>query len=111
MPNDKKPEPILLLSDARGIYIPHDFGQIIDRARVSGISRDDWSVLDLGPNPESDDYWEVWNDVLNDATVVDDRGHEYTLHQDGDLWLIPRGMEWNGKSGCFAWPEEESACS
>jgi hypothetical protein len=28
------------------------------------------------------------------------------LYQDGDLWLIPEGMQWNDETGFFEWPEE-----
>jgi len=110
-----KPEPLLWLSDARGVYIPHDFARsFVDRDKhVSGVSRDDWSILDLGPNQESNDvYWETWDDVLNDAIVTDEHGTKYRLHQDGDLWLIPDGMQWNEDSDCYQWPEaEDESCS
>jgi hypothetical protein len=29
-----------------------------------------------------------------------------TLHQDGDLWLIPVGMEWSDEQDAYVWPED-----
>ena len=47
-----------------------------------------------------------WDQVLTNATVVDNNGHTYTLHQDGDLWLIPDGMVWTDDDK-FIWPEDK----
>jgi hypothetical protein len=38
--------------------------------------------------------------------VVDRAGNKYTLHQDGDLWFIPVGMEWDDVEG-WIWPSNE----
>lgn len=99
------PEPELWLSDARGQYIPRDFAQSFkDRdAAVSGVLDESWAILEAGP--EHEHYWETWDDVCNDAIVTLD-GDEYFLHQDGDLWLIPDGMEWSEKGACWVWPQE-----
>lgn len=99
-----KPEPLLWLSDARGIYIPRDFAASFkDRSKsVSGVSAEDWSILDAGPDHEH--YWEAWDDVLRDACVTDDDGIRFHVYQEGDLWLIPDGMEYDDDSGQFIWP-------
>ena len=54
-----KPEPLLWLSDARGIYIPRDFASsFADRAKsVSGVTDEDWAILEEGP--DHDWYWEA----------------------------------------------------
>lgn len=77
----------LLLSDARGIYIPRDFyksfdlnGWNINSGEVNGIE-------DLS-NPENTYYWDTWDMVLTNAFFIDKDGNKWTLHQDGDLWAI-----------------------
>ena len=105
----KKPELLLWLSDSRGVYIPRDFAQSfndLDRAKnVTGVLNEDWRILEEGPEHEF--YWETWDDVLSNAVVLDNDGVRYTLHHDGDLWLIPEGMEWSDKVEHFVWPEED----
>jgi hypothetical protein len=103
----RKPEPLLWLNDARGVYIPRDFAtSFADRAKtVAGVSGDDWEILEAGPEHEL--YWDTWNDVEQNAVVTDDKGHKFRIHQDGDCWLIPEGMEWSDEDG-FVWPEDET---
>lgn len=98
-------EPLLWLNDARGVYIPRDFATCFtDRAaNVSGVSDEDWSILEAGPDHKL--YWDTWDDVLNNAKVTDANGVKFTLHQDGDLWLIPDGMEWSEDDQTFVWPD------
>ena len=104
-----KPEMKLWLSDTRGRYIPRDFARSFsDRANsVHGVSDAEWKVLEDGPDVEDDDvseYWEVWDDVLRDAVVSILGEGTFTLHQDGDLWLVPDGMEWDDAFDTFVWP-------
>lgn len=98
---------MLWLSDARGIYIPRDFAQSFENRdkHVSGVSEQDWGILEYGPNHEH--YWDTWQNVCDNATVTDTKGNKYSLHQEGDLWLIPEGMEWDDETENFVWPEEE----
>lgn len=100
-----KPEPMLWLSDARGVYIPRDFAKcFVDRDKaVQGVKADDWAILEAGPDHEH--YWDVWTDVLDNATVTDGTT-VCRLHQDGDLWLIPVGMDWDEETNFFVWPDE-----
>lgn len=102
-----KPEPMLWLSDSRGIYIPHAFAaSFSDRAKhVSGVSDEDWTILEAGP--EHDQYWDAWQDALESARVTNDDGVIFTLYQDGDCWLIPLGMRWDDEGDFFVWPKEE----
>lgn len=97
---------LLWLSDARGIYIPQKFAESFsERAKhVSGVTDEQWGVLEQGPDHES--YWDVWQEVCDSAVVTDNEGHKFTIRQDGDCWLVPVGMEWNDEQGTFMWPED-----
>lgn len=101
-----RPEPLLWLSDARGIYIPRDFATSFrDRAKhVAGVTDEDWEILESGPDHEW--YWETWSDVCDNALITDDKGVKYTVYQDGDCWLIPDGMIWDDETGFFVWDDE-----
>lgn len=74
----------LLLSDARGIYIPRDF--------VEGFDMQQWHIepkfIEFLSCPDNDFYWDYWEDVLNNAFLIDDNGHKWCLWQDGDLLAI-----------------------
>lgn len=100
----KRPHMLLWLDGNRGIYIPQHFAESFkDRVKsVTGVSDEDWKVLESGPDHEW--YWEAWNSVCDHAVVTDDDGVKYRVHQDGDCWLIPEGMEYNEKTDAFEWP-------
>ena len=78
----------LLLSDARGIYIPRDFVDGFDLDKW-GLDPDSWEVQTClkGPSYENDDYWEAWASILDKAEFKE-AGHTWRLNQDGDLWSI-----------------------
>lgn len=88
-------EPILWLSDARGVYIPRDFAtSFADRDKtVSGVDAETWQILESGP--DHDEYWDAWEVVLNDATVTDEKGAKFFVYQDGDCWLVPDNLVWD----------------
>lgn len=79
---------VLILSDARGIYIPRDFvcddyNEIdVDHCEAWGIKLEDAAILQ---NPDNDGYWDAWNNVLSYAEY-NHNGDIYRLMQDGDLW-------------------------
>ena len=99
-----KPQPVLYLDSARGIYIPRDFAQSFTKTKyISGVSNTDLEILEEGPNGAL--YWDVWTDVLNNAIITGDDGIPYFLSQDNDLWLIPAGMEWSDETDFFVWPQ------
>jgi hypothetical protein len=101
-----KPEPMLYLSDSRGIYIPQHFVQQTRADCITGLKEGDRMILETGPEHEW--YWEAWEVALNNVRVTDPAtGTVYSLHQDGDLFLVPEGMEWDDRAGFF-WPEEET---
>ena len=74
----------LLLSDARGIYIPRDFVKNFDLTEWQGIPED--AVKDC-ENPENEYYWDSWEMILNNARYTDKNGNVWRLMQDGDLWV------------------------
>ena len=82
---------ILILSDARGQYIPRDFvtdnwNEIaLDHCAAWNVKLSDAEILQ---NPDHDLYWETWDDVLNYAEFKAENGDVYRLYQDGDLWGI-----------------------
>lgn len=82
---------IHMLDSARGVYIPRDFAQIIKRDCVKGVRPDVLDFLAKDQSPEHDFYWDYWHDVLDNARIISG-GIEYTLHHDGDLWLVNYDM-------------------
>lgn len=100
-----KPEPLLYLSERRGHYIPRDFAADTKRECIAGVSADDLDYLAAGPDGEH--YWDVWTKVEDNATVTDPQsGTVYTLYQNGDLWLVPVGMDWSEELEFFVWPSD-----
>ena len=97
------------LSDARGIYLPRDFARIVHRHMITGVSDENWAILEAGPDHEW--YWEAWDEVCQGAVLTTPEGVRYTLYQDGDLFMIPIGMEWSDNHsdaplGGYVWPDE-----
>lgn len=90
----------LFLSDTRGVYIPRDFAQCVHREQVIGVSPEDWEVLEAGPDHEW--YWETWQSVCDNAVITSkESGTVYTLDQNGDLWIIERGAEYNEQEDTY----------
>ena len=86
-------EPILILSDRHGVYIPQLFCEDIDEAwcKESGVNYEDVLICQEGPDHEW--YWEAWQTVLDNANRTDKHGTKWMLYQDGDLWEYPEGYE------------------
>ncbi|CAM6055344.1 unnamed protein product [Sphagnum tenellum] len=77
----------------------------MNREFITGVSTEDWAILEEGPDNEL--YWETWFDTLDRAKVkYYATGTVYTFYQDGDLFAIPDGMQWDDNEGFFAWPDE-----
>ncbi len=75
----------LLLDGNRGIYLPVGFIEYVwdnDRDSWHGIDEDTAEIVRDGP--EHPDYWECWEEILNNATWC---GH-WRLEHDDDLFLI-----------------------
>jgi hypothetical protein len=105
-----KPEMTLILSDARGMYLPRDFTNTVARERVTGVTDEDWATLAAGPeNTDYDhrDYWDAWQEVEQNARVTDDNGNTYFIWNDSDCWLVPTGWEWSDEEDTFVEPKEE----
>lgn len=97
-------EPILYLSDSRGVYIPRDFAAETRPECIKGARPEDLAILADGPDSEW--YWDAWAAICDNATVTDhDTGVTYTLHQDGDLWLLPPGWSVDD-TGAFCAPTD-----
>ena len=101
---------MLLLSDARGIYIPRDFVtgfkiMVKDEIPESDVLSDVTNLYPFDSNfqawqgvelqnvltcidAENDYYWDAWHDILDNAFWIDSNGIKWTLHQDGNLWAI-----------------------
>lgn len=88
---------VLILSDARGTYIPRDF-LADDYNEIAHEHCAKWELTEENKehwidatNPDSEFYWESWDWILSNAKFKDESGKVYTLHQDGDLW----GVAWD----------------
>ena len=85
----KYPDDItLFLDDARGIYLPRDFAESINREYI--INREKWeNDLDFLARsaPESNFFWDTWQDVLDGLKVKIGR-RTYFFYQDGPVWMI-----------------------
>ena len=85
----------LILSDARGIYIPRDFVTeahsddiAVEHCAAWGLDDDNREWWNSCTDPEADFYWEGWEWILANAKFTDCEGNIYTLYQEGDLWAI-----------------------
>lgn len=77
----------------RGIYIPKNFAEDIDRECVEGVTDEQYEILESGPEHEW--YWEAWHEVLDSAVLTKRSTRErYTLYQDDDLWIVPENAVW-----------------
>jgi len=86
-------EPEILLSDARGIYIPRDFAEILEGGKIEHtLSEEDLEIL---MDPEHDEYWTVWDEVLYSGRYsfkIIETDQEIEFYQEGDLWVLPAGF-------------------
>lgn len=84
----------LILSDARGIYIPRDFvcdenNEIaVEHCAAWGLTEANKTHWEDAANPESEYYWDAWQWILDHASYKDEQGNIYRLNQDGDLWAL-----------------------
>jgi len=111
MQMDKRPEPIIIILDSYGIYIPQIFAMCYfvsgNRSTVAGVDDETISILKTGPTHA--DYWGAWEDVETNAVLTDAKGVSYNVFQDGDCWLIPVGMVWDHPTCSWFWPEKETS--
>ena len=78
-----------IVNSGFGIYIPNVF---IERCydTWNGITEDDKRDLS---NPENENYWEAWDDVLRNAYWRDENGFKWTLWENDDLFMIREDFE------------------
>ena len=73
---------VIYADSARGIYIPQHFAESYNSEQWQAIAQSDLDILLSGP--ECENYWDVWDEVLNNAETVCGG----TLWQDDDLWIV-----------------------
>jgi hypothetical protein len=85
-----------IVDGAAGIYVPQEFAESTD-PRVWHVDPADHAVLAKGPPfgaaDASEDYWDVWESILDSAYMSDGR-HKWMLYQDGDLFAVRDDFEW-----------------
>ena len=79
----------LLITDASGQYIPQEFCAdfVVREASLDG------DVETCLAGPDQEDYWEAWENILQNGTIDGGKIGVWTLMQDGDLWAIKEGTE------------------
>ena len=81
-----------LVDSRHGVYVPQVFVEQYDLKQF-GISDVDAAYYkDVFRNPDSDEYFEAWDELMSKAKTKD--GETITL-ADGDLWLVPAGYEYD----------------
>lgn len=53
-------------------------------------------------------YWDVWRTVLDSATLIDEHGNKYRLHQDDGVFIVPEDWEWSDSTESFRPPESDT---
>lgn len=83
----------LLVGSGFGIYIPQAFVEnyghdIINREEL----KKDLATIAAGPN-SSDNYVEVWHDIVDDIRITIDGTIYYLYENEGDLWAVEEGTQ------------------
>ena len=76
----------LFADSALGVYIPQHFAESVNREMCDAPDSD---LDELLKGPETEYYWDIWQDVLDRTMLMDSDGNQWRLEQDGDLWLVP----------------------
>lgn len=77
---------LLLCDSHHGVYLPSFW--VGNSENIWNIKQEDWNYIANPENVEKDDYWEVWESILNNAKYVDSTGKIWILHHDGDLFAV-----------------------
>ena len=88
------PEPVLVLNDHHGIYIPQLWCADIDQVEAKKLGINWWDVRQCQAGPDAEHYWEAWDAILDACEMTDDNGITWRLYQDGDLWEVADGYQW-----------------
>mgnify|MGYP000418609127 CR=1 FL=1 len=79
---------LILFSDSsRGITIPQFFAKSVQRNYVYGINEEDLDWF-LSNDVDHIEYWDRWDEILNNCYIQDHDNNTWYLSQDGDLWLF-----------------------
>lgn len=76
---------------SHGVYVPKIFKDKgfslcdVEGHELQGRILSDIDMLDL---PDTEFYWEAWENVLNNVCVKGEDGEVYMLHHNQDLWAI-----------------------
>ena len=65
--------------------MPRDFTTCINTSKFIGIRLSDLKILQ---DPEHEEYYDAWTDVLDKAVHIDESLNKWRLWQDGDLWMV-----------------------
>lgn len=96
----------IIADSARGIYIPQHAAESLVET-WQGFDSEQRAILMQGP--ESESYWDVWQEVLDAATWQDMDSHIWRLYQDGDLFAIcPERMTDSEYESFFGEPREQA---
>ena len=90
----------VLLGDFRGHYIPRDFIANFD-IKEWGIDPESWEA-NVCADPEHENYWDAWDQILNNARYEHD-GNIWVLHHDGDLLAYCDALMTDEEKASFGW--------
>lgn len=85
-------EPMLLIDESHGIYIPAIFIKNFN-PETGNWNYDYESYKKDLSSPENEFYWETWQDLLDNAKFTDQDNVTYYLYEAGDIWLVPEGYD------------------
>lgn len=80
-----------LLDSSRGVYLPRDFVELeeMNRWNLLNDPRVFWARDECRKGPDATElYWEAWDEILDSAYRIDEKGNRWTLHQDSDLFAV-----------------------
>lgn len=81
-----------IIDNHHGVYIPQIFAQRY-RDSIENIEQVVEDVIILEQGPEHEEYWQAWENVLDNAILKGTDGKEYRLYQDSDLFIVAEGEE------------------
>lgn len=93
MASNFETESSLILSDHHGVYIPQMFCSGMSQSDAHRIEVSYSDVLACQSGPDHPNYREAWQQILDDARILDTNGRVWRLYQNGDLWEIPDDCE------------------
>ena len=77
----------LVVDSRHGVFIPQFFVDFYVKQWGLPKHPDDCAIEICADGPDTEDYWEAWESILNEAKYCKD-GRVWRLHHDGDLWAI-----------------------